>query len=117
MLARDATGKLADPRVIALLSALAAREPSKAEEMALRACARGHGSSGQQKMAMKYALELGGAGDLMFDPASERVTSFRLGSQAVAQTLAALAGAAWLSFREQSDGAEADMSEGAERGR
>lgn len=117
MLARDPHGNADDPRISDYLALLGARGPSKSEEQAIRAVARGVASAGQQKIAFRYALEeLGGAARISFEPESERVSAFRSGSQAAAQILAITAGAAWVSFRN--DSAEIDMSEPeAERGR
>lgn len=118
MLARDETsGRLNDPRVNDHLELLGARAPSKSEEMALKALARGTASAGQQKMAIKYILEGGGAGRIMFEPSNDRLSAFRAGSQTLSQLIANIAGAAWLSFRETSDSAEHDMEKGTERGR
>lgn len=112
MLERDPQNQaVTDARVVQHLVLLGARAPSKAEEQAIAALARGQASPGQQKMGLKYALELGGAGALAFDPANERLSAFRAGSQALAQVIANIAGAAWLSFRETSVGAETDVTE------
>lgn len=111
MLARNTDGAVTDPRVIAILAALAGRAPSIAEEHSMRALARGHASAGQQKIALRYLLELGGAGDLMFC-GDERTTSFRLGSQALTQVLATIAGGAWLSFAGPSEEDEDDDGPG-----
>lgn len=107
MLKRDPEDHVVDARVAQHLAQLGARGPDLAEEQALRALARGLASPGQQKLALRYALELGGAAALVFEPASDRLTTFRLGSQALAQTLATVAGGAWVSFRA----AEAEESE------
>lgn len=103
MLQRDLKGAPNEARITALLSALSARAPSIAEEQALRALSRGLATPGQQKMALRYALDLGGAGDLMFHRDNERITAFRLGSQALVQAIATIAGAAWVSFRADSE--------------
>lgn len=108
MLARDESGRVTEPGLLPLLSALGASAPTKAEEQALRAIARGQASEGQQKIAWAYTMKLGGVSHLMFDSASERVTSFRLGSQAVAQTLAAIAGASWVAFRSEAESTEVE---------
>lgn len=104
MLQRDANKRVIDTRVAGHLTALGARGPSEAEESSLRALARGSASAGQQKMALRYVLELAGAGDLVFAPDNERLTAFRLGSQAAAQALATIAGGVLFAFRAQEDG-------------
>lgn len=98
MIARDAEGRVIDAGLAGLLGPLGARAPSLAEEAALRAVARGMASTGQQKIAFRYTLELMGAAALAFDAGSERLTSFRLGAQAGAQALSLIAGGTWLAF-------------------
>lgn len=116
MLVRDDNGRVDDARVVDHLELLGARAPSKVEEQSLKALARGSASAGQQKIAIKYVLEVGGAGRIMFEPTSDRLSAFRAGSQTLAQLIANIAGASWLSFRETTDGAEVDQ-EGQDRGR
>lgn len=116
MLARDDNGRIDSAGVEALLRSLTARQPSKVEEMAVRAFARGNASAGQQRMAFKYLMELGGGADMMFDPLNERLTAFRLGSQAVAQAMCTLAGAAWFVVPSHGESAEIDQEEGTARG-
>lgn len=99
MLKRDANKQVIDERVSAHLSALGAPGPSESEELALRALAIGTASAGQQKIAWRYILGLGGAGALMFNAQNERLTAFRLGSQAAAQALSTAGGGAWVVFR------------------